>query len=251
MIENRDRVLLVDIGNTNLKWCWMDHPRRLHRTPHAGHSAEELAQRTWGKGPRPARVVMANVASPRWADRLADWMERRWRLRVERLVSPNRALGVTNAYAEPERLGVDRWLTLIAVHRQGLSPACIVDCGTATTVDAIDAEGHHLGGLILPGRRLMQEGLLRGTWIDEQTGDAPQGTLGLDTGSAIRLAPLVATAGMVEQVMADLERRLGGTPRLILTGSDAPALAARLDRPFLLRPELVFDGLVLAAGGAS
>lgn len=252
MQSNQDRVLLVDIGNTNLKWCWSDQlPDAIRGVAHGGASAAELADRQWGHLDRPGRVLIANVASPEWLQQLVDWMVRRWGIRPELAVSGRKSCGVTNAYEIPERLGVDRWLALVAAHHEGQSPACIVDCGTAVTLDVIDRQGLHQGGLILPGPRLMKAALLRGTRIPEAQDERPEEMLGQDTRSAIGLAPLLAIAGMVEKVMREHPWDDAATPNLILTGADAGLLASRLGIPAVIQPDLVLRGLLLAAGKSS
>ena len=248
----RDRVLLVDIGNTNLKWRWLDPaPGPIQRAAHRGIGATDLAEKLWGGLTGPRRMVVASVADPEWLAQLCDWVREYWGITAERVVSRRTMLGVTNAYPDPERLGVDRWLTLLAVHGEGLSPACIVDCGTAVTLDVIDAAGRHQGGLILAGRHLMTEALLQATHFPAEPGDPPSGLLGRDTGSAVRLAPLLAIAGMVEKVVRGIEAASGTELALVLTGNDAELLATRLGRPCSVRPDLVFSGLMRAAGEAA
>ena len=70
---------------------------------------------------------------------------------------------MTSGYRDPERLGVDRWLALIAARERSKQPTVIVDAGSACTIDLLDSEGRHLGGYILPGLTAMGEALVRGT----------------------------------------------------------------------------------------
>ena len=246
-----DRTLLIDLGNSNLKWCWLGEDSDAIRiVPHQGVPAPTLAARQWGDVAPPGRVLLASVAAPDWCRALEAWIGGAWGLVPERPVARQALLGVTNGYSTPERLGVDRWLTLLAVHRQGLSPACIVDSGTATTLDVIDGDGNHLGGLIVPGLEVMNEALLQRTYIPRLRGDGGHGTLGRDTPDGVALGALLATAGMVEKVMLGIEREQGVTLSLVLTGSAAAALAPRLERSCLMRPGLVLSGLALVAGGA-
>src|SRR5699024_8726538 len=71
--------------------------------------------------------------------------------------------GVRNAYAQPETLGVDRFLSMVAAYADGHAPCVLVSCGTALVLDALAAGGRHLGGLIAPGATLMQQSVLGAT----------------------------------------------------------------------------------------
>ena len=149
--------LLVDLGNSRLKWVWLE-AGRVGQAAALSHRAEDLRRQLdtgWGRMSAPGRVMLASVANSQRTEAFRAWVKGRWGLTVEQVYSRDKALGVTNAYAEPRHLGVDRWLALIAVHRRFPGPACIVDCGSAITIDGLAADGRHLGGLILPGLAMM------------------------------------------------------------------------------------------------
>lgn len=245
-----ERKLLIDIGNTNLKWCWLEGGKRtsLQYMPHRREALPDLAQRCWADSKRPEAVFIANVAAPALNHHIDRWMRHNWMLAPSFLVSEADSFGVQNAYGRPEQLGVDRWLTLVAVHNQYPGPACIVDSGTAITIDVIREEGQHLGGVILPGFELMRGALLENTHIPRV--QSIQGTLnilGKDTESAVASACLNAAAALVERVFNTATEMIGKCPDVFMTGSDAVLLQSALTIPTKLQPELVMLGLSVVA----
>ena len=160
---------------------------------------------------------------------------------------------VVNAYAEPETLGVDRWLAIVgAVARYG-KPLLIWDLGTATTLDAVDADGRHLGGLILPGPRTMLESLRRDTRLKvpedrnvvAATGAAPAAP-GTSTSECISRGVFAAQVGALERFIGRLGDSLGGKPSLVVTGGAAEPLLPLLDFNYKHDPWLVFRGMLMA-----
>jgi type III pantothenate kinase len=143
---------------------------------------------------------------------------------------------------------------LLAAHACISGAACVVQAGTAVTIDALAPGGQHEGGLIVPGLDLMMAALLCGTsrlGAAVQAGAAGPSAdgLALDTGAAIRLGPLLALHALVQHCAAAATRRHGPT-RVVLTGGSAPALLAGLEGPVVHRPMLVLEGLALRYGEA-
>lgn len=256
-MENRtkstvSRKLLIDIGNTNLKWCWLegDVLSELQSEPHQQGASPYFPQRCWVDAKRPDAVFVANVSTPLLNQQINSWIQENWTLTPSFLVSEAESFGVRNAYGSPEQLGVDRWLTLIAVHSRYSVPACIVDSGTAITIDVIKEDGQHLGGLILPGFELMRGALLKNTHIPrvkqiKSTSDL----LGRDTESAVASACLNSAAALVERVLHSATEKLGTQPIVLLTGSDAALLQSALTIPTQLQWDLVMSGLSVVATG--
>ncbi|MCB1881346.1 MAG: type III pantothenate kinase [Gammaproteobacteria bacterium] len=248
------RKLLIDIGNTNLKWCWLEGGvlSELKLKPHQQGASPDLPQRCWGDEKRPDAVFVANVATPILNKQIAGWIQENWALTPNFLVSEAEAFGVRNAYHKPEQLGVDRWLTLIAVRHRYSVPACIVDSGTAITIDVIKEDGQHLGGLILPGFELMRGALLKNTHIPRvQPIKSTFDLLGRDTESAVASACLNSAAALVERVLHSVAGKLGMHPVVLITGSDAALLSSALTIPTQLQWDLVMSGLSVVAMGKS
>ncbi len=242
-------ILLIDIGNTNLKWAMLQTGKLSPITAksHQDVAADRLAAESWSGMRPPDAIYLANVAGTDLESGLINWMLSEWNRRP-RIVHPvAKMLGVTNGYRDPAQLGVDRWLTLLAVRGQVSGPVCIVDCGTAITLDLMDSEGSHFGGLILPGLNLMRESLLQQTRIPRVT-HVPVDTLfARDTASAVASAAINSAAALIERTMRQAAELCNEPPRLILTGSDAAQISARLAIPFRIDGELVMKGLAVFA----
>ena len=244
--------LLIDIGNTNLKWCRLEGGKLsdIRFVPHQKGLLPDLPMRCWADEKHPDSVFIANVAAPSLNQIIDHWMRSHWSLAPVFLLSETQAFGVTNGYTKPEQLGVDRWLTLIAVHNRYHVSACIVDCGTAITIDVITQQGEHLGGVILPGFQLMREALLEKTHIPRvQEISNRVEILGKDTESAVASACLNAGSALVERVAHRVMEILPRNPDLILTGTDATLLQSVLTLPSKIRPNLIMQGLSVVAEG--
>jgi pantothenate kinase type III len=160
------------------------------------------------------------------------------------------------AYREPARLGVDRFLALIAAHRAARGtdhagrPSLIIDAGTAITYDLLLANGTHLGGLILPGLGMMRDSLLAGTQIPPQASADAEVPWADDTAAAIAAGGLHAAGALAErlyQQLRDVDAGAGREPRLWLTGGDAERLASVIGPPVDQVPDLVLRGLAAFA----
>jgi type III pantothenate kinase len=160
--------------------------------------------------------------------------------------------GVTCGYADPSRLGVDRWLGVLAAYARAHGAACVVSAGTAVTFDAVSADGRHLGGVIMPGARLMAAALDRETSNIGSTplaGLPPLGLdlLGRDTAAAVGRGALLALAAGIDRAVARVGQAFGAPPVAYLTGGDATTLAPWLETRVEIRTDLVLEGLALVA----
>ena len=244
-------LLLLDIGNSALKWARADGRQLLDggRFVHRDADLQAYAEANWRQADRPASVVVANVAGPGIATRLAAWVGQHWGLEPRFLVSGRAAGGVTSGYAVAETLGIDRWAALVGARAAVPGAACVVDCGTAITVDLLDARGRHHGGLIVAGIDLMQQALQRNTVNllvpPAQTAAAP---LADNTADAIVSGSVYAAAAAIERIARDMEATTGGSVDVLLTGGDADRVAPLLTLRFARQPDLVLRGLAILAG---
>lgn len=246
-------ILLVDIGNSRMKWRFLEASELSSEQSllHGKKMQDSLYDRAWQDLPQaPERVLVANVAGPVMATALTDWVAEHWNCRCDFVCSSAQAYGVSNGYTEPSQLGADRWAALIGAWYKVKGAACVVDCGTALTIDVLDNHGLHLGGLIVPGLELMGLALEHGaqaiSFEAEAMKPGPKG-LGHTSGECIRNGSLQAAAGLVERVMNDLELRAGESPQCLVTGGDGPCLVKQLSVTCQSVPELLFNGLVLMA----
>ncbi|MDD2759196.1 MAG: type III pantothenate kinase [Methylomonas sp.] len=240
--------LLVDIGNSRLKWAIerdgaIGVVRALdHRRP---GFIDEL-RRCWQSVGLPDTAGIAAVAGKPTVEAITLLVTEMWPgLQAKMPRSVKQAFGVTNAYDQPAKLGIDRWLALVAAHRTYAGAICVIDCGTAITIDVMDAAGKHLGGLICPGLVMMKQSLAANT--AQLTFDPQPFDFGLasETNVAIANGALAAAVGLVEHTM----QRYASGCRLILTGGDAEMLAASLAMPSIQDKELVLKGLAMYCSG--
>ncbi|MCU0937015.1 MAG: type III pantothenate kinase [Gammaproteobacteria bacterium] len=242
-------MLLADVGNTRLKWASAEAGGLTGHgaAEHAGTGLAQVLEDAWGRLRAPSRLVVANVAGPTAAGILTGWALGRWGLTPELVVARAAAGGVRNAYPEPERLGADRWAALVGARALCPDAACVVDCGSAVTADALSAEGEHLGGLILPGLALMRHSLQQGTAGVRPAGDADVSLLARNTAGAVAGGTLYALVATVDRIASDLTAELGGRVEALLTGGDAPLLLPLLGRRWRHEPDLVLRGLAVLA----
>ncbi len=241
--------LLIDLGNSRLKWAHSAASRwATGDALHAQQDMSALLDSAWARFGKPACVVMTSVAPNPVRMALVDWCRRRWELEPIVIHARAEQLGVRHCYAQPETLGADRWAALIAA--RGLTPAnaCIVDCGTAVTVDALAADGQFRGGAIFPGLRLLRESLVRGTGGIRTVEGRTDSALGCSTPDAVAGGTQHGLIGAVTLLVAEQIAALGGQAEIFLTGGDAPLLRAHLKPPVREVPDLVLKGLARICG---
>lgn len=242
-------MLLIDAGNSRIKWGWVEGSAILATAAAAreGDGLPEAMLAAWSER-HPQRVIVSNVAGPRFAETLRAWCSQRWAIRPEFAAPQRCGYGVDTRYSEPGRLGVDRWLALIAV--RDMAPVVVVDCGTAVTLDYLDPSGSHRGGVILPGLRLMQESLYRrAPGIRRESNGRGPGAgelLGIDTVECIEHGSRNAVVGGIEQTVAQW-RRAFGRFRLVICGGDAPVIQSLSKEEYHSEPHLVLRGLQIIA----
>jgi type III pantothenate kinase len=231
------RHVLIDAGNTRLKWVivadgqWQDHGNSdyselsaLASVLSAGMKCT-IASVTRVDHEHQLKTLLTRFAiEPRWLAATAQFQD------------------VINTYVNPAQLGVDRWMGMLAARLRSRSATLVVSAGTALTVDALSAEGHFLGGLIVPGRSMMQQSLLQGAArIGATLGDCQP--FPRSTADAVHSGIIAALCGAVRQQHAELARRYGCEPRCVLTGGDALMLQPYLGLTAEHAPYLVLEGI--------
>ncbi len=240
-------ILELDIGNTRCKWRVLDAAgvTLVDGTCQSAALGAELGALACRAGLR--RVRAACVRGEAVEREIAGSVAGALGLEVEFARSQREAAGVRNSYAEPGRLGVDRWLAMLAGFAASAGAVCVFDCGSAITADLVDADGLHRGGYIVPGIAMMRTSLLAATdrVRFEAAGLAPDVAPGTSTAQAVTHGTLLAAAGLLRAAREQFAERCPAAP-VLLTGGDAGTLQPWLDFPVTLRPQLVLDGLRLA-----
>lgn len=248
-------LLLVDAGNTRVKWA-LAAPS--HGSCHAALGAwiaagavardalPQLAE-AW-RGRPVSRVLLSNVAGDAMRGALDQQLLRAFGARalvVEWFRSAPEAAGVRNHYRHPQQLGSDRFASAIGAHALYPDEALVVvTCGTATTVDAVTPDGGFLGGMILPGLGLMASSLAANTAQLPRVGDRIEIVTPFadNTIDAIVSGCVAAQTGAIERALAALGREHGRV-RCLLSGGAGAMLAPFLSQPATLVENLVLIGL--------
>jgi len=230
---------LFDLGNTRLK-CAPLQDGGIGAPVRVAHDGQALPP-DWMDAlpPRFDAAIVASVAPALSASLLDALTARCGRIAVARTVAH---LGdVRIAYAEPRRLGVDRFLALLAAHARGAQPWLIVGVGTALTVDLLDADGVHHGGRIAPSPTLMREALQARAPQLPATGGAYV-EFADDTLDALASGCDGAALALVERSLAAAQARLGTRPALLLHGGGVDSLQVQF-ADAQVAPDLVLEGL--------
>ena len=245
--------LLVDIGNTRVKWARFVDGKlaRQRAVAHAGWGREDFARHVFGHARGLERIVVVSVAGSRIDKAFAAAARKRAGIAPEFFASKRRVADVTTLYQEPWRLGADRLVGAIGGHRLAKRRAvCIIGVGTALTLDLVDARGRHLGGAIVPAPSLMKDSLLTqtsGIRRRAQGGAAAGSFFARSTRAAIEQGSRYAAAAVIDRAVAEARRLLGRAPLVLLTGGGAPALRPLIRSAHTLVPDLVLQGLAVLA----
>jgi type III pantothenate kinase len=194
------------------------------------------------------RVLVANVRGDGFKQAFSAFLSEKMQLSSEFVSVCRDGVPVEHCYQEERRLGVDRWLAMLAAYDRGREACVVIDCGTTITVDLVDAAGKHMGGYILPGLRMMRDALTdRSTALVIETLPWETSRPGHNTAEAIHHGILALTSGFLR----DLHHRLPPglvEPRWFMTGGDAILLKPHLDWLPEIASDLVLDGLELVPG---
>lgn len=243
--------LAIDIGNTRLKWAMYAEAKPRAVPVHHGavflETIEELADSQWSALPPPVSMLGCDVAGEAVRRRVEEQLEL-WDIVPRWIVPTAQDAGIVNGYEHPNRLGTDRWASLAGARARVLAagvprPALVVMVGTAVTVDALDAQGRFLGGLILPGFGMMLRALELGTaGLKVPTGEVVD--FPTNTSDALMSGGANAIAGAIERQHRRLVQRCGQEPMLLMTGGAAVKLAPITDLNFTTVESLIFEGLL-------
>ena len=238
-------MLLIDAGNSRIKsavfhgGALQDH---LTIDTAVDQVPRELVRRN-----SPGRVLISNVAGRAVAQKLTDWVFGAWSIEPELITVRPKAAGVTTNYDDITKLGVDRWLAALAGYGLTNDTVAVVDAGTALTIDYVSDEGIHLGGSIAPGLNLMLDSLTRNTarlYLDRVQ---PTNGIATNTASAISTGCVDALIGGIERALNNFAMSQNTQPQLLITGGGAAQIMELCQIQFQHVPDLVLQGLALAA----
>lgn len=240
-------ILELDCGNSFIKWrvlSGLDGVVASGVDESLGAALESIA----GRGLILTACRLVSVRSDLETRELELQLAGQLRVPVLIARSAECLAGVSNGYTEPLRLGLDRWLALVAAFHMSQAACLVLDLGTAVTADFVSHEGHHLGGFICPGLALMKTRLKTHTRRIRYEQDEVIGVLrepGRNTADAVERGCMHMIRGFAEGQVLLARELLGENFQLFLTGGDAVYIADQFDQARLV-PDLVFKGLALA-----
>ncbi|CAG7596021.1 type III pantothenate kinase [Candidatus Vallotia tarda] len=257
--------LVIDAGNSRTKWALVHADGGLQTLGVFSHenAQGDLPSRIGGLREvdflAPADIWISNAAGQNVAARLSEMLDVRWPgITRTTIVSRSSQCGVRNGYSEPTQLGTDRWAGMIGAraaypHEHLL----IVTLGTATTIEALRADGIFVGGLIAPGWSLMMRSLgehtaqlpmLTPAGARSVLASRPNLLFGTDTPTSLSTGCALAQANLIEHAYLTWRSELGGAPvRMILGGGGGDIMAATLTLPYTRHDHLILSGLALIA----
>ena len=249
--------IALDVGNTRLKWAmYADHSVAAPLLAQGAvflENIDRLADEDWKTLPAATRMLGCIVAGDALRRRVDEQLEL-WDLMPSWVVPSSSEAGLHNGYDYPTRLGADRWVAMIGAlarmkqqtANHAPRPMVVVMVGTAVTVEAIDAQGHFLGGLILPGHGIMLRALESGTaGLRVPTGEVRE--FPTNTSDALTSGGTYAIAGACERMVQHLRDHTGQEPACIMTGGAGWKMAPSMSLQFELVDNLIFDGLLTLA----
>ncbi|HEX9106812.1 MAG TPA: type III pantothenate kinase [Longimicrobiales bacterium] len=246
-------VVVVDIGNTRIKWARVvgERPGAAHAAVHAKWRAADFQRRLIS--PDASGLLVASVAGSR-VDRELQRAARRAGIPILFVSVPRTAAGVTVGYREPWRLGVDRFVAMVGAHQlfKGV-PLLVVGVGTALTLDLVGARGRHFGGAIIPAPQLMVSMLLQETsGIRRRAqggGRTAPGLFARSTRDAIHQGARHAAAALIDRAVAAATSPAGTRPLVVMTGGQAAHVRPLVRSHCVGVADLTLRGLAVLASG--
>lgn len=242
-------LLLIDVGNTKIKWRFdgVSGEGCVQALLHATNwidVAKKIKASSLDKVPL-QHIYVASVLGNKTKVFISE-ISKQFNVPITHYMPAAKEGAFHGCYLEPEKLGVDRWLAVMeAWYRHG---ACVVvDCGTAITIDAASAGGHHLGGYIVPGINMHFYALCAGTTqVKVENNKQARLALGEDTGSAVRNGVLQMVVAFIQESVKALQEKMPGAA-VYLVGGDADVVAEHLSFAVKRDADLVLAGLARIA----
>lgn len=236
-------ILEIDVGNTRIKWRKLNSEVVTDRGAVPKENLDEWLL-SLGLSKVPEKIRLSCVANQAIVRRFIE-QAKSWGCLLQEAKTSRISTGVSCGYEEPEALGVDRWLAVVAAFNKFKQPCVVVDAGSALTIDLVDGIGQHLGGYIVPGLGMMREALFEGTsQVKVDTLTKANVSPGGSTKEAVTNGSLFMIKSMIESAVESLSSKAGAV-QLVITGGDGDYLIRVLNEKACHLPDLVMDGLAL------
>jgi type III pantothenate kinase len=245
-------VIVLDVGNSSVKWATENNGvlEGVGRFYYRDEGFTRSASRAWEGLPAPRVFAVANVAGTGIEREISEWAGQVWDTTPCYIRATNQAAGVINAYREPGTLGADRWAAIVAARHDTENPVCVIDCGTAITLDVVDATGRHLGGLIAPGLAMMRRSLAQETVAIGPLPDAVDelpSIFSRNTAEGVNSGIMYMAGALIDRVIGEAAAGCGGNLEAVITGGDAEKLLPMLRCMPRYDRHLVLKGIALIA----
>jgi type III pantothenate kinase len=245
-------VIVLDVGNSSVKWATENNGvlEGVGRFYYRDEGFTRSASRAWEGLPAPRVFAVANVAGTGIEREISEWAGQVWDTTPCYIRATNQAAGVINAYREPGTLGADRWAAIVAARHDTENPVCVIDCGTAITLDVVDATGRHLGGLIAPGLAMMRRSLAQETVAIGPLPDAVDelpSIFSRNTVEGVNSGIMYMAGALIDRVIGEAAAGCGGNLEAVITGGDAEKLLPMLRCMPRYDRHLVLKGIALIA----
>ncbi len=253
--------LLIDAGNSSAKWCLLTNDKlsKQQRCDYNDKPPQQSVDKLINQHANDIDGVF--IVSVLGDDFIKQLQENCFlnQLPLHNITAQKEIAGVLNGYDDPVKLGADRLLAMVgAKHHYPKNHAFIViDSGTATTIDALDASGKHWGGLILPGVDLCTQSLLKNTqqlplWGADTASSAPE-LFAKNTSQAIQSASVLGLAGAIDSVSQAMQKELGSAKQItkIVCGGNAEILRPHLKSSYEFNENLIMLGIKVISGNTN
>ena len=246
--------ILIDAGNSCLKLCILDDlndSEIFYTTIDYSNLYNDLLNDI--SGFVVSGVLVCIVANPTVFHTIYDVVYELWRIEAQLGITEQDRYGISTRYENPRLLGSDRWLAMIATRAEFDQAFCVVDCGTAVTIDVVSGDGMHLGGLITPGLKTSRDALglkannLPFVEINDEKNNNKSSFLAVTTQDAILGGTLYQISAYIERIVSEIKEEFSENTECIITGGDAEQIQALTLHQFHYRETLVLEGLRILA----
>lgn len=243
-------ILLVDVGNSRFKFAQYQQQQLTYAEPiiHQQIEPEKILTQAWAHLSKPKNIIIACVAKSEWRENLSRWCAEHWEIKPVFLQAAPELLNVKNAYQDASTLGVDRWLAMVAAFHQFNTLLCVISLGTFITVDVVDQQGHHLGGMIAPNDFMLKQAI---SWQTDGKITISQDAKAIPTLLANNTADGIATGcqfmlqTFLTATAEHLQQQFNQPISIILTGGGAQYMFDTDLKNSLIKPNLVLEGMAL------
>ena len=249
--QTNDKVLLIDIGNSSLKWCIADSNglSAMSQELYPKDITTDFFIHNWHVLEQPNDIVVSCVAQNIVWLALEKACFELWDIKVQKVNSLKKQFGLINAYENVSSLGSDRWCAMLGGLHQANSAFIVINAGSALTVDVVNEAGQHLGGYVVPGINMMKKSLGLHTaqvQVDSTSNVLTDLSLGHSTEECVESGIHLLVVKFIEAIYKKVSLDMNGCQTFV-SGGDAKSITDLLSFNSDVVPDLVLRGLAVIA----